>query len=36
MIKEFGLWFLPYKIDSKTKFLMPMAIVIETFIHDII
>jgi hypothetical protein len=28
MFKEFGLWFPPYKIDSKTKFLVPMATIL--------
>jgi hypothetical protein len=28
MFKEFGVWFLPYKIDSKTKFLVPMATIL--------
>jgi len=28
MFKEFGLWIPPYKIDSKTKFLVLMAIIL--------
>ncbi len=28
MFKEFGLWFPPYKIDSTTKFLVPMATIL--------
>ncbi len=28
MFKEFGLWFPPYKIDSKAKFLVPMATIL--------
>ncbi len=28
MFKEFGLWFPPYKIDSKTKILVPMSTIL--------
>ncbi len=28
MFKEFGVWFPPYKIDSKRKFLMLMATIL--------
>jgi hypothetical protein len=28
MFKEFGPWFPPYKIDSKTKILVPMATIL--------
>ncbi len=33
MFKEFGLWFPPYKIDFKTKFLVPMAIILISNWH---
>jgi hypothetical protein len=28
MFKEFGVWFPPYKIDFKTKILVPMATIL--------